>query len=50
MKEPLKTTIKDIAEIISALEDKGVGVKITLVPIQRDNKIDHPTEKGGVKE
>lgn len=45
MKEPLKTTIEDIAEIISALEEKGLAMQITLVPIPKD----HPTEKGGVK-
>ena len=46
MKNPLKTTIKDIAEIIAALEGEGVGVQITLIPIQNPEKLGIQPKEG----
>ena len=34
--------------MVSALEDRGVAMQISLVPIKKDNEeTDHSTEKGG---
>ena len=38
MKDPLKVTVEDIGEVISALKDKGIGVQITLLPIKKDEE------------
>ena len=39
MSEPLKITINDIAEIITALRDKGVALQINLVPMAKEENI-----------